>query len=129
MKLLKEYNKKVYLNSCEEVYKELKDFYNKDKEFFLAFYLDTRNKIIAREIISIGILNSCLIHPREVFKGAILRGANTIIIAHNHPSGDLSPSDEDLEIHENLKKAGEILGIKILDNVIVSEDGYKSIMN
>ncbi len=129
MQLLKEYNEKVYVNNPEDVYKELKEIYKEKKEFFIAFYLDSKNKIIAREIISIGTLNSCLVHPREIFKGAILRSANTIITAHNHPSGDSEPSSQDLEINRKLKEAGDLLGIKLLDNLIVCDGNYKSTIN
>jgi len=128
MDIIKEYTKKVYLTGAEEVYKELKDIYQKDKEFFIVFYLDTKNKIIAREIVGIGILNKTIVHPREIFKGAIIRSANSIIIAHNHPSGETEPSQEDLEITEKLKEAGELLDIKVLDHVIVGKDGFKSII-
>ena len=128
MNLIKEYEEDIYFNNPKMAYDELKGIYEQKKEFFIAFYLDSKNKIIAREIISIGTLNSSLIHARELFKGAILRSANTIILAHNHPSGNLEPSDEDLTATKKLQEAGDIIGIKILDHLIVSERGYKSII-
>ena len=126
--LIKEYVEEVYFNKPEQVYNELDWIYGQKKEFFIAFYLNSKNKIIAREIISIGTLNTSLIHPRELFKGAILRSANSIILAHNHPSGSLEPSDEDISTTKKLINCGELLGIKILDHVIVSDKGFKSIM-
>lgn len=128
MQLIKEYINKVYLIGAEEVYKELTEIYKKDKEFFIVFCLDSKNKVISREIVHIGTLNQCVVHPREIFKGAILRGANCIIIAHNHPSGDLEPSKEDIKITNKLKECGDLLQIDLLDHVIVSQEGYKSIM-
>lgn len=111
--------------NAEMVYKELCDIKDQTKEFFIVFYLDSKNKIISREIISIGTLNGTVIHAREVFRGAILRNCNTIILAHNHPSGDTTPSEEDLKLTKKLVNAGEILGIEVLDHVIVG-DGFKS---
>ena len=127
--LIKEYSKEdIYFNKPEQVYNELTWVYGQKKEFFIAFYLDTKNKIIAREIISIGTLNSSLIHPRELFKGAIVRSANTIILAHNHPSGSLEPSEEDIRTTKRLIDCGELLGIKILDHIIATDKGFKSII-
>lgn len=91
----------------------------KDKEHFIALHLDTKNRITKYDTLSVGILNSSLIHPREVFKSAIKESANSIILVHNHPSGDPEPSDEDKEITEKIIHAGKILGIEVLDHVIV----------
>ena len=102
---------------------ELKD---KKKEHFYALYLDTKNRIIERpELISTGTLNSSIVHPREIFKEAVKKSANAIILVHNHPSGDCNPSDEDLQITQTLIDAGKLLGIKVLDHVIVG-DGFWS---
>lgn len=90
-----------------------------DKEYFMIIMLDSKNRVIKDEIISVGTLNSSLVHPREVFKSAIRESANAIILVHNHPSGDLTPSNEDLELTNKLKEAGELLMIKVLDHVIV----------
>ena len=97
-----------------------------EKEVFVIIHLDTRNVILKHEIVSIGTLNSALIHPREVFKSAIKENSNSIIIVHNHPSGDPSPSREDRLVTDNLKKSGELLNIKVLDHVIVGKDEYFS---
>ena len=97
-----------------------------DKEHFMILHLDTRNKIIKDEIVSVGTLNSSLIHPREVFKSAIKESANAIILVHNHPSGDAEPSEEDKKITDILFKAGELLSIKVLDHVIIGKDSWHS---
>lgn len=96
-----------------------------DKEHFTILHLDTKNKVIKDEVISIGTLNGTLVHPREVFKSAIKESANAVILVHNHPSGDSTPSEEDKEITKLLMEAGELLDIKVLDHVIVGE-GYWS---
>jgi DNA repair protein RadC len=97
-----------------------------DREHFIAMYLDTRNTITAIHTISIGTVDSSLIHPREVFKGALLSNASALIIAHNHPSGNVVPSEKDIKVTKILKKAGEILGIKLLDHIIVGEKNHMS---
>jgi DNA repair protein RadC len=91
----------------------------KDREHFVVFHLDTRHRVRSYEVVSIGSLMAAIVHPREVFKGAILANAAAIICGHNHPSGDPSPSEDDCSLHERLCKAGEILGIEVLDHVIV----------
>ncbi|TCS79059.1 RadC family protein [Tepidibacillus fermentans] len=97
------------------------------QEHFVAILLDTKNHIIAKETISVGSLNASIVHPREVFKPAIKKSASAMIVAHNHPSGDPSPSREDIEITKRLYQAGEILGIDLLDHVIIGEDKYTSL--
>jgi DNA repair protein RadC len=113
--------------SPREVWEALKDIHDSKKEHFFAFFLDTQNSQIKRELISIGTLNSSLIHPREVFEPAIKHLASHIIIAHNHPSGSLEPSDEDLAVTKRLTDAGRLLGIEVLDHVIVTGSGYASL--
>lgn len=98
----------------------------KDREHFAVLHLDTAHQLISTEIVSVGTLNAALVHPREVFKGAILANAASIICAHNHPSGRVTPSQEDRTILARLKSAAEILGITLLDFLIVSEDAYWS---
>lgn len=109
-----------------DVWEELRDVRTQKKEHFVAFFLDTRNKEIQREIVSIGTLNYNLVHPREVFNPAIKALAAGIIVAHNHPSGCLEPSDEDIALTKRLSQAGQLLGIELLDHVIVSTGGYMS---
>jgi hypothetical protein len=89
------------------------------REHCVALYLDGAHQVVSYSIISIGTANMSVVHPREVFQRAILAGAISIIIAHNHPSGVLTPSDEDHKVTQRLKDAGEILGIKLLDHLIL----------
>lgn len=112
--------------SSKDVWLSLKDIRSHKKEHFVAFYLDGRNQSIQREIISVGTVNASLVHPREVFEPAIKNLASQIILAHNHPSGDLEPSADDLAITHRLIEAGKILGITILDHVIISPAGFLS---
>ena len=126
----------VKINAVKETRVKVKEPYDvakflrkligdKDREYFAVLCLDTGLKINGYEIVSIGTLNSALVHPREVFKTAIKTNASEIILGHNHPSGDTNPSKEDIEITKRLKEAGNILGIPIIDHVIVG-DGYFS---
>lgn len=125
-RLLKD-KKHTLLMTPESVWDELKDIRSAKKEHFVIFYLDTRNQEIQRETISVGTLNASLVHPREVFEPAIRNFAAQIIIAHNHPSGNPEPSDEDIQITRNLFDAGKLLGIDLIDHIIVSEKKYFSI--
>ncbi|PIR41998.1 MAG: hypothetical protein COV30_00745, partial [Candidatus Yanofskybacteria bacterium CG10_big_fil_rev_8_21_14_0_10_37_15] len=116
----------VLLLSPKDVWDELKDIRDHKKEHFVIFFLDSRNQEIKREIISVGSLNANLVHPREVFEPAVRHLAAQVIIAHNHPAGDPSPSQEDSDITQQLVDAGKILGIEIMDHVIVTKDGFLS---
>ena len=117
----------VTIKKPEDVYNyfvdELKD---KKKEHFYTLLLNSKNKIIKKELISVGTLDTSLVHPREIFKEAIKNSAAGIILVHNHPSGDPEPSQEDEEISERLFDAGELLNIKVLDHVIIGKDKYHS---
>ncbi|RKY39838.1 MAG: DNA repair protein RadC [Candidatus Omnitrophota bacterium] len=97
-----------------------------EKEYFVIFYLDSRNQEIKREIISIGSLNANLVHPREVFEPAVRDLAAQIILAHNHPSGDPEPSEDDLTITKRLVEAGKIMGIEVVEHIIVVRNGFLS---
>ncbi len=99
----------------------------KKKEYFLAILLDTRSRLIKVAEISVGSLDSSVVHPREVFKEAISASAASVIFAHNHPSGDPTPSEDDIELTKRLAQAGEIMGIDVLDHLIVGDDGYLSL--
>jgi DNA repair protein RadC len=96
---------------------------DRDREAFIVLLLDVKHRVIAEEVISIGILDGSLIHPREVFKAAVAGSAAAILIVHNHPSGDPSPSGQDREVTNRLRKAGEILGIPVVDHVIIGSTG------
>ena len=99
----------------------------KKKEHFLALLLDTRNQLIKVAEISVGSLDSSLVHPREVFKEAISATAASVIFAHNHPSGDPTASEDDIKLTKRLAEAGEIVGIEVLDHIIISDKNYLSL--
>lgn len=96
---------------------------NEDREHFVSLMLDAKNRVIGLHTVSIGTLSAALVSPREVFKAAILANAASIIVAHNHPSGDVTPSPEDIQVTKHLREAGKLLDIEVLDHVIVGEDG------
>ena len=91
-----------------------------DKEAFVVAFLNTKNRVIDHEVVSVGTINSSLVHPREVFRNAIINKANSVILCHNHPSGDLKPSQEDINITERLRETGNLLGIRVLDHLIIN---------
>ena len=100
-----------------------KDFLeNEDREKLIVVCLDTKNQPTSINIASIGTINSSLVHPREIFKTAILSNSNSILVAHNHPSGNPTPSEEDINITNRLQEVGEIIGIKLIDHIIIGED-------
>ena len=128
-----ELNKRVNSGKiCEKVVKNPSDIASyyieklKDlkKEYFMSVFLDSKNKIIKDEVISIGTLNSSLVHPREVFKEAIKCSANSIILVHNHPSGSVEPSDEDYRVNKVLVETGNLVGIKVLDHLVVGGEKW-----
>jgi len=110
--------------SPKDVWDSTMDLWDADREMFLIYYLDTKNRIIKRELHTIGSINSSAVYPREVFRSALLYNATSIICVHNHPSGDVTPSQADEDITDELVKAGNIIGIKVLDHLIVSKQGY-----
>jgi DNA repair protein RadC len=132
-----EFGKRVYtineyplfkITSPKDVYDILKtEYLNKQKEIFIVIYLNTKNEVISKDIVSIGSLNSSIVHPREVFKDAIRKSSNSIILAHNHPSGNPTPSVEDINITKRLIQAGDILGIKVIDHVIIGKGKFTSL--
>ena len=118
-------NKKA--NKPEFIYNYYKDIL-KDKlqEYFYAVYLDTKKTIIKDKLLFIGTVNYSLVHPREVFKEAYLTGASAIILVHNHPSGNVIPSINDLDTTKKLKEISDVMGIKLVDHIIVGKDKYYS---
>jgi DNA repair protein RadC len=107
--------------SPQQIHETFSFLRNETKEYFLALHLDGKNRVVALEIVSIGSLNQSIVHPREVYKTALLSSAAAIILVHNHPTGDPTPSREDIEITRRLKEAGELIGIKVLDHIIIGE--------
>lgn len=112
---------------AKAVYARLTSVRRARQENIVVFCLDSRGYAIRRELVSVGILNASLIHPREVFYPAIVNNAAGIVVAHNHPSGDTEPSADDLEITARLITAGKILGITMADHIIVGNSGYTSL--
>lgn len=117
----------VFLRSPEEVFEYAKDMARLKKEHLRGLYLDTRNKLIRDEVIAIGTLNASLAHPREIFHPAIDSHAAAILLVHNHPSGDPSPSKDDIELTKQVHKASKILDIEVLDHVIIGSQNYCSL--
>ena len=119
---------KPILKSPEDVAAEVRSqLKGKRKEHFLVLCLDTRNRLMDRKLVSVGSLDTSIVHPREVFKEAISCYAASVIFAHNHPSGDPEPSKEDVELTKRLSEAGQILGIDVLDHIIVCDRSYVSL--
>ncbi len=107
--------------TAAQVVNQVFDMQNQPNEVFAILCLNTKNKVVGAHIISQGSLSSSIVHPREVFKAAMINNAASVILAHNHPSGDPEPSREDIETTRRLINAGEIMGIKVLDHVIIGE--------
>ncbi|MDP1760152.1 MAG: DNA repair protein RadC [Candidatus Woesebacteria bacterium] len=114
------------LDSSKVIVAQLTDLRGKQKEYFIALYLNARNQMIYKETISVGTLTASLVHPQEVFEPAIRHFASSIVIAHNHPSNSLEPSEEDIKLTEKLIQSGTILDIEVLDHIIITDDGYIS---
>jgi len=118
---------KPKISSPEDVYRRLFPRMRElKKEMFIELCLDTKNQILKEEVISVGSLNTNVVHPREVFKLALAESAAHIIVAHNHPSGDPTPSREDIEITKKLVETGNIMGITVLDHVIIGDGRHFS---
>lgn len=120
-----EYKPLQFSNSAE-VYNSFKKLRESDKERFYSILLDTKNKVIGVDMVSQGSVDSSPVHPREVYKSALLSSASSIIFVHSHPSGDPEPSVSDREITKQLKEVGELLGIEVLDHVIIGQGEYYS---
>ena len=121
----------VYVRTPEDCYRACEEQAGYGQEAFTVLCLNARNRLIAGGIISIGISDSTLVHPREVFRKAIEIGSAAIVVAHNHPSGDSTPSAEDVKLTKQLVQSGQIIGIKVLDHVVIgkkfgSGKGYTS---
>lgn len=116
----------VKIGKPGDVLPMLSDIVNKQQEYFVCISLNGANEVIEKRIVTVGLLNKTQVHPREVFADVITDRAASVIFAHNHPSGELSPSHEDLTLQKQLNEAAEILGIRILDHLIVSKKGFLS---
>jgi DNA repair protein RadC len=122
----KTFSKLKKISSAKNVFEYFAEVRELKQEHFYCLHLNSKNEIISSKLIAIGTLNSVIIHPREVFKEAIKESAQSIILVHNHPSGDVTPSLQDKEITSKLEKASSLVGIELLDHVIVSKEKWFS---
>jgi DNA repair protein RadC len=116
----------VKISCAKDVLPLLADIAGKQQEYFLCITLNGANEVIEKRVVTIGLLDKSPVHPREVFADVIADRAAAVIFAHNHPSGDLQPSQSDLQLQDQLTEAGKILGIRVLDHIIVAKKGYYS---
>ena len=123
---------RIKIGSAKETVKVFRDVWMledtiaQDREHFYVMHLDIRSRVKMVEVVSVGTLTSSLVHPRETYRRAIAEGAASIIIAHNHPSGEADPSDEDTKVTKLMFEAGQLLGITMLDHIVFSKDSYFS---
>lgn len=123
-------NKKKIYKTSDDIYLDNKGlFYNKKQEYFYCIYLDNKNNVIDKKLLFIGTLNKSIVHPREIFKEAYMLSASKFICLHNHPSGDVTPSNEDIYLTKNLIEISYIQGITFLDHLIISNNKYYSFYN
>ncbi len=121
------YSAFVKFQGSEDVYRTFRGRYETaDREEFLVALLDNKHYLLGFNVVSVGSLTASLVHPREVFKPAVLSNAASVLLTHNHPSGDPDPSPDDIEITKRIKEGGEILGIRVLDHVVIGEGRYYS---
>ena len=113
----------IKITDAKDVLPLLNDIAGKQQEYFVCISLNGANEVIEKRIVTVGLLDKSQVHPREVFADVITDRAASVILSHNHPSGELKPSNSDLKIHEQLIEAGKILGIKVLDHIIISKRG------
>lgn len=116
------------ITSPEKLFNKIKKInIDYEQENFLVIFLNTKNKFLGAEVLFKGGLNACLVCPKTIFRRALLNNSNSLIIAHNHPSGDLKPSEEDEDIFDRLKKIGEIIQINVLDSIVFNKEQYYSL--
>ena len=119
------------LRSCRNpgaVYEMIRHYGDRVQEHFLVVMLNGAHELMGVNVVTVGLVNRTIVHPREVFADPISMRATAVVLAHNHPSGNLEPSPDDLEVTMRLRKAGLLLGIEVLDHIIFSMDGYRSMM-
>ena len=115
------------IHSSKDVFLDMKYYLNnKKQEYFYCLYLNNKNQIIERKLLFMGTVNKSIVHPREVFKYAYLTSASSIICVHNHPSGDITPSNEDIFLTKSLIEIGKVQNIPVLDHIIMSDSNYYS---
>ena len=125
--LEKQEDNKIIYNKPQVIFENNKHlFYHKKQEYFYCLYLDNKNKLIERKLLFMGTVNRSIAHPREIFKEAYKNSASSIVCMHNHPSGDLTPSIDDIQLTESLIEIGRISGINVMDHLIISDNNYYS---
>lgn len=113
---------------AEEIFRDyFNQFCNTDRENFMVMYLNAKNKITGISTAHVGSINASIVHPREIFTEAVLHKAVSMIVCHNHPSGDPTPSGEDISVTKMLQRAGELLNIEVLDHIILGEESFISL--
>ena len=123
-------NKKIVYDNPYTIYKEnLYLFKRKKQEYFYCLYLDSKNNLIERKLLFMGTINRSIVHPREIFKEAYLTSASKFICMHNHPTGDITPSMEDIRLTKSLIEIGKLQGIELVDHLIISDNNYYSFYN
>lgn len=123
------YGNEKSITSSNDIHEIFKFLENETKEHFYCVHLDTKNKTLAVDLVSMGSLSTSIVHPREVFKAALLSSAARVVLVHNHPSGNTIPSAEDHATTKRLKNAGELLGIEVLDHIIIGNDSFFSFLD
>jgi DNA repair protein RadC len=117
------------LRGSHDIYSLMTDLQTADREKFVVLHLDNKHRLLCLDVVSVGSLTASIVHPREVLKTALLVNAAAIVLVHNHPSGDPTPSREDLEITRRIREACDILGLRVLDHVIVGQGRYVSFVD
>ena len=125
--MLAEREKRNAGNGPAANYETIKHYGLQKQEHFIVVMLDGAHNIIKHIVVTVGLVNRTLVHPREVFAPALIERATAIVIAHNHPSGNLEPSPDDIEVTTRLKRAGQLLGVEVLDHIIFSASDYRSL--
>lgn len=120
-------NQKIILRYAEDIYQYMKYlFYERKQEYFYCIYLNPKCEVIERRLLFMGTMNRSIVHPREIFKYAYLNSASSIICVHNHPSGNIKPSREDIRLTESLVELGKVNAIPIVDHLIIGDSNYYS---
>lgn len=120
-------NGRPIIESVDQALAHVHDIRSKKQEHFVALYLNARNELLSRATISVGTVNASIVHPRDVFAPALEQNASSVIVIHNHPSGDTAPSQEDREVTSRLTEAGKLLGITLLRHLIVTNDSHTTV--
>ena len=122
------YTRRKTLNDPYSIFEAVRHFGSRTQEHFLCIMLNGAHELMGINVVSIGLVNKTLVHPREIFADPLKERATAVVLAHNHPSGNLEPSDDDIATTARIRKAGALLGIEVLDHIVFSEDSYRSMV-